>query len=66
MAWMAVSMVPWAVMTTTPASGRIARMRSSTVSPSHPGMRTSRNTRSKGSAVKARRALSPSPTVTTS
>ncbi len=37
MAWMAVSMVPCAVITTTLASGRTSRIRSSTVSPSTPG-----------------------------
>src|SRR5437868_2710470 len=52
-------MVPWAVITTTHASPRISRRRPSAVSPSTPGIRTSRNTTSKGSASKASRALVP-------
>src|SRR5437899_2371268 len=59
-------MVPWAVITTTHASARISRRRASAVSPSTPGMRTSRNTTSNGSASKAWSAVVPSLTAMTS
>ena len=66
MAWMAVSIVPCAVITTTQASARTSRIRASAARPSTPGMRTSRNTRSKGSASTARTAAAPSLTEVTS
>src|SRR5437762_3746064 len=66
MAWIAVSIVPWAVITTTVASARISRIRASAARPSTPGIRTSRKTRSKGSASNSWIAPGPSLTEVTS
>ena len=66
MAWIVVSIVPWAVITTIDAVGRSSRILPSAVRPSMPGIRTSRRTRSNGSASTARTAAAPSFTAVTS
>src|SRR5439155_1353582 len=66
MAWIAVSIVPWAVITTAVASARLSRIRASAARPSTPGIRTSRKTRSKGSASNSWIAPGPSLTEVTS
>src|SRR3990172_2366332 len=65
MACMAVSTVPWAVMITTWASGRLPRTWPRRVRPSMPGMRMSSRIRSKGCASASRRAAVPSLTAVT-